>query len=265
MWTDVVDLRDFYGSALGQTARRLIRQRIRELWPNVTGERVLGLGYATPYLAPFRDEAERTLAIMPAQQGVLHWPPEGPGLVALADEAALPLPDLSVDRVLLIHAVEYTEQLRPMLREVWRVLRAGGKVLIVVPNRRGIWARLERTPFGFGHPYSGGQLSRLLRDTMFTPVRTERALFVPPSRSRMVQATAQAWEQIGHRLFQAVAGVVLVEAGKQIYAAGVTAARPLRRIVELPADSTPTPAVGTRAKLRLIYDAAERRPAHKSS
>jgi hypothetical protein len=135
----------------------------------------------------------------------------------------------------------------------------------VVPNRRGIWARLERTPFGFGHPYSGGQLSRLLRDTMFTPVRTERALFVPPSRSRMVLATAQAWEQIGHRLFQAIAGVVLVEAGKQIYAGGLTAARPLRRMVEIPADTTPTPAVGTRAKLRLIYDSTETRPAHKSS
>ena len=263
MWTDVVDLRDFYGSPLGLAARRLIRKRIRELWPNVTGERMLGIGYATPYLAPFREEAERTLAIMPAQQGVLHWPPEGPGLVALADEAALPLPDLSVDRVLLVHAVEYSEQLRPMLREVWRVLRAGGKVMIVVPNRRGIWARLERTPFGFGHPYSGGQLSRLLRDTMFTPVRTERALYFPPSRSRMVLATAQAWERIGHRLFQAVAGVVLVEAGKQIYAASTTATKPVRRIVEIPAQ--PTPAVGTRAKLRLIYDAAERRPAHKSS
>ena len=263
MWTDVVDLRDFYGSPLGQTARRLIRKRIRELWPNVAGERVLGLGYATPYLGAFREEAERTLAIMPAQQGVLHWPLEGPGLVALADEAALPLPDLSVDRVLLVHAVEYTEQLRPMLREVWRVLRAGGKVMIVVPNRRGIWARLERTPFGFGHPYSGSQLSRLLRDTMFTPVRTERALFIPPSRSRMVLAASQAWERIGRRLFQAIAGVVLVEAGKQIYAAGVTAPKPLRRIVEIPAQ--PTPAVGARARLRLIYDAAERRSAHKSS
>jgi hypothetical protein len=152
-----------------------------------------------------------------------------------------------------------------MLREVWRVLRAGGKLLIVVPNRRGIWARLERTPFGFGHPYSGGQLSRLLRDTMFTPIRTERALFVPPSRSRMVQATAQAWERIGHRLFQAVAGVVLVEAGKQIYAAGLTATPARRRIVEIPAEAPPTPAVGTRAKLRLIYDSRETRPAHKSS
>ena len=38
MWIDVVDLRDFYASSLGQVARRMIRRQLRTLWPNVTGE-----------------------------------------------------------------------------------------------------------------------------------------------------------------------------------------------------------------------------------
>ncbi|MDA1311018.1 MAG: methyltransferase domain-containing protein, partial [Proteobacteria bacterium] len=144
MYNDAVDLWDFYGTSLGQVARRLIRRRIRGVWPNVSGMTVLGLGYATPYLRPFRDEAERVFALMPAQQGVLHWPREGRNLVALSDESELPLQDVSVDRVLLVHGMECSEQLRPMLHEIWRVLTGNGRLLVVVPNRRGLWARFER-------------------------------------------------------------------------------------------------------------------------
>lgn len=229
MWTDVVDLRDFYASSLGQVARRMIRRRLRALWPDVTGQIVLGLGYATPYLNGFRGEAGRVLAAMPAAQGVLHWPLDENGLTTLVDERDLPFPDLSLDRVLLIHAVECAEQLRPMMREVWRVLSGSGRLLVVVPNRRGIWARFERTPFGHGLPYTTGQLSRVLRDNLFTPVDSYRALFVPPVHSRMVLSAAPAWEQVGQRLFTTFSGVVMMEAVKQIYAAGAVPARERRR------------------------------------
>lgn len=248
MHNDVVDLRDFYATGLGQVARRMIRRRLRELWPHVRGETFLGLGYATPYLRAFRDEAERVIAVMPAPQGVLHWPPEGPNVVALADEVELPLPDLSVDRVLLVHGLECTEQLRPMLREIWRVLSGRGRVLIVVPNRRGLWARREATPFGYGQPYTSGQLSRLLRDNLFTPLQTARALYLPPLHARLMLGSAPAWEQVGARWFQAFGGVVIVEAGKQLYAATAVPAKPRRRVlVGLPKTARPgTRRVGTR-------------------
>ena len=218
MWTDVVDLRDFYATSLGQAASRTLRRRLRDLWPDVHGQRLLGVGYAVPYLRPFMDEAERVLAAMPPAQGVMRWPSAGANQVLLADETELPLPDLSIDRLLLIHAVEQTERLRPMLREAWRVLAAGGRMIVVVPNRRGLWAQLDRTPFGQGSPYSAGQLSRLLRDSLFTPVATAGALFVPPSQSRMLVASAPAWEKLGQRWFPSFAGVVMIEAVKQIYA-----------------------------------------------
>lgn len=235
MWTDVVDLRDFYATSLGQVACRMLRHRIRLMWPDLTGQRVLGLGYTTPYLRPFLDDAERVVAIMAAQQGVLPWPASGPNHVTLADESDLPLPDLSFDRVLLVHAVECSEQLRSMLREVWRVLAEGGRILVVVPNRRGIWARFERTPFGIGHPYTVTQLSRLLRDCMFTPVCAAGALFVPPSHSRMMLTAAPAWEKLGDRWFPRFAGVNMIEATKQIYAAAPLTARVERRPAYVPA------------------------------
>ena len=174
MWSDVVELRNFYRSRIGGTAHRMIRDHVRAGWEDVTGMNVLGIGYPTPYLGQFRSEAQRVLAVMPARQGVIRWPSEGANLAALADEAELPLPDLSIDRVLLVHALESAEQLRPMLREIWRVMADGGRMIAVVPNRTGIWARLDRTPFGHGHPYSQSQLSRLLRDAMFNPAAALR-------------------------------------------------------------------------------------------
>src|SRR5258708_4257193 len=169
MHDDVVDLRDFYATRLGQVARRMIRRRLRLMWPNVAAMRVVGIGFATPYLRLFQGEAERIFALMPALQGVLAWPADAPGAVALAEEGELPLPDYSVDRVLLVHALEGSEQIRPLLKEVWRVLAGGGRVIVIVPNRRGIWARLDRTPFCHGPPYTPGQPPRLFRQEPFTP------------------------------------------------------------------------------------------------
>jgi SAM-dependent methyltransferase len=229
MASDVVDLRDFYRTPLGQVARRMIRQAVRRMWPDLQGVRLLGIGYPAPFLSAISPETERTVALMPASLGVLAWPPDGANLALLAEEGELPFADFSIDRVLLIHALETSEQAGPLLKEAWRVLAGGGRLLIIAPNRRGIWARLDRTPFGSGRPYTMSQLSQLLRDELFTPVATGTALFVPPSRSRMMLRSARAWERIGTRWFPTFAGVVIVEATKQIYAKPAAARAPRRR------------------------------------
>jgi SAM-dependent methyltransferase len=235
MASDVVDLRDFYRGPLGQVARRMIRRAIQRVWPDLRGMRLLGLGYATPFLSALAGETERTVALMPASLGVLAWPADGRNLVALADEAELPFADYSIDRVLLVHALETSDETRAMLKEIWRVLAGGGRVLIVTPNRRGIWARLDRTPFGSGRPYTMSQLSQLLRDAQFTPVGNDTALFIPPLTSRMMLRSAAAWERAGRRWFPTFAGVLLVEATKQIYAKPAAARAPRRRLVYAPA------------------------------
>jgi SAM-dependent methyltransferase len=235
MVSDVVDLRDFYRSSLGQVARRMIRRAIRRIWPDLRGMRLVGIGYATPFLSALAADTERRIALMPASLGVLRWPPDGRNLVALADEGELPFADYSIDRVLLVHALETSEEVRAMLKEIWRVLAGGGRLLIVAPNRRGIWARLDRTPFGSGRPYTFSQLSQLLRDEQFTPVGTDTALFIPPVRGRMMLRSAPAWERIGKRWFPTFAGAVLVEATKQIYAKPTAARAPRRRLVYTPA------------------------------
>ena len=223
MYSDAIDLRDFYDSALGQVARRMIRRRLRQLWPDVRGRTVLGLGYATPFLRPWLGEAERVISLMPARQGVTHWPRGGRNVVALAEETMLPLADMSVDRVLLVHAAEATENVRGLMREIWRVLAGNGRLMVVAPNRRGIWARVERTPFGQGRPYSAGQLSSMLRSHLFVPERAAHALFIPPLRWPFLLTAAPAWENVGGRWFPGFSGVVMIEASKQLYQ--ITAAK----------------------------------------
>ena len=218
MWTDVLDLNEFYSRPLGQMTVRLLRARLRDMWPSVKGETVLGLGYATPFLRPFMEEAGRTLAFMPAPQGVTRWPRKGPNHTAFVEEMDLPLPDRSVDRVLLVHAVENTEQLRPFLREIWRVMADGGQLVTVVPTRAGLWSQLDRSPFYQGHPYSPGQVANLLRANMFAPLRQGRALYMPPTHSRLALRMAPAIERFGQRWLGRFAGVSVIESGKQLYA-----------------------------------------------
>ena len=218
MRPDIIDLQAFYGSRQGQLVRRLVGRQIRLLWPELPGARVLGLGYAVPFLGLLAEASERVCAIMPPAQGVAPWPPDRPNRVALALEGELPLPDRSIDRVLLVHALESAEQIRPLLREVWRVLVDGGQAMVVVPNRRGLWCLSESTPFGHGQPFSVSQLKEALRSMLFAPGPSATALYMPPSRSRLLLRTAVAWERVGLRWAQPFAGVLAMTAVKQIYA-----------------------------------------------
>lgn len=215
--SDVIDLRAFYSSPLGMVARRMVSRAIRTHWTSARGMLTVGLGYCTPYLGLFREEADRSLAFMPARQGVIHWPTARPGRSALVEDDMLPLADAAVDRLLIVHALEVSNDVQALLREAWRVLAAGGKVLAVVPNRRGLWAQRDTTPFGQGRPYSSRQLTELMRQSSFTPIAWSQALWVPPVSKSLIVGSAIAWERMGSALTLPFAGVHLVEATKQVY------------------------------------------------
>ena len=217
MHLDVVDLLEFYKAPLGRIVREMLRDRILEFWPDAPMHRVAGIGYATPYLRPYLQTAERVVALMPGPQGVAPWPRDEPNRSALVMEAMFALPDACIDRALLVHSLEMAHDPRDVLREVWRVMAPGGRMLVVVPNRTGLWARTDSTPFGHGRPFSRGQLAQLLRDVMFSPLEWREALMMPPIFRRPRRATARGWERIGSRFWPAFCGVILVEAEKQLY------------------------------------------------
>lgn len=227
MRVDIVDLQKFYASPLGEVAARQIARRTAELWPSLNGDAVVGIGYAPPLLDAVQASAqpERAIAIMPAGQGPARWPADARVLTALSHEGQLPLADRSVDRVILLHALEDADALAPFLREVWRVLTDSGRVLAIVANRRGLWCRADQSPFGHGRPFSSRQLKRALGAAMFEAEQETMALYALPSRRALAIWSADAMERFGSRWMPQFGGVVMIDARKSLYAGAAVEGR----------------------------------------
>lgn len=220
MHLDVVDLRNFYyRTGLGRAAQRAIRDQVQALWPDAARQAVAGFGFAVPLLRPYLADARRVVSVMPDQQGVMHWPAGLPNTSVLCPETRWPIQTGFIDRLLVLHGLETSENQAALLDECWRVLGPGGKALFIVPNRGGLWSRSDDTPFGFGRPYSLGQLENQMKQAGFVPERHRAALFQPPSHKRFWLRSGPAWERVGRRLSTALAGGVLIlEVSKRVYA-----------------------------------------------
>lgn len=240
MRRDVLQLREFYASPLGEAARQMIGRKVAEAWGETTGLDILGLGYATPFVGFFRPVARRVVAAMPAQQGVEVWPVGEKNLTCLTGEDNLPFANALFDRILAVHALEESPDPLALLREVWRVLAPSGRVVVAVAARNGLWANTEGTPFGHGRPYSRSQLAELLREAELEPSGWTRALYVPPVS--WMSHWAEGFEQTGSRLWPKFAGVVLTEAVKQTFAVKPKGARVRVRIAPPVLAPAPTPA-----------------------
>jgi len=213
---DAGALSGFYDRPIGQAVRGAIANRIREIWPDLRAMRLLGYGFAPPYLEAFEGEAERAVALMPARMGALVWPAERPRTL-LADEDSLPFADALFDRILVIHGLENADAARMLLRQLWRILAPEGRILLVTPNRASLWAQMERSPFACGRPFHRSELTHLLSDTLFEPQRWDRALYMPPFAGAQLSRFAKGIERLGRHVAPGISGVHLVEASKSLY------------------------------------------------
>ena len=245
MHLDVLDLRRFYyRTRLGRAAQKAIRDRLTSMWPETKGMTVAGFGFAVPLLRPFLRDARRVVGLMPGPQGVMHWPAGMANVSTLCEETAWPLATGVVDRLVLLHGLETSEHPTALMDECARVLGPGGRAVFVVPNRSGLWARRETTPFAFGRPYSVGQLEAQAKAAGFVPERHYAALFGPPSARNFWLRSHGMMERIGQKLSHSGGGgVILLEVSKQVPArppAGLAerVRRPLR-VLEGVAEPTP--------------------------
>lgn len=244
MHLDVLDLRQFYyRTRLGRIAQKAVRDQVTAFWPEARGQTVVGFGFAVPLLRPYLGEAERVIGLMPGAQGVMPWPAGQDNVSVLCHETRWPLPAGLVDRLVCLHGLETSQHPAAVLEECHRVLAPGGKALFIVPNRGGLWARRDATPFGFGRPYSLGQLEEQIRNHGFEPERHRAALFAPPSHGRFWLKSSELVENMGRKLSNYYAGgVIMLEARKHTFAPtrpglAERVKRPLRIL-----DSAPQPA-----------------------
>ena len=244
MHLDVQDLRNFYyRSPLGRAAQASLRGRMLELWPEAKGQTVVGFGFAAPLLRPYLKDARRVLTLMPGPQGVMPWPAGMPNTSVLTEETLWPLETGHVDKLVLMHGLETSERPSDLLEECWRVLGPGGRVLFIVPNRGGLWARRDVTPFGYGRPYTPGQLDAQLKKHQFLPERHVGALYQFPSQQRVWMKSARVFERIGRMMPAILAGgAFMVEATKLVYPPKGTVARSRKRVRVM--EGLTEPAVG---------------------
>lgn len=237
---DAYDLKHYYNSKQGRIVRRILRENVLALWPETKALNVLGFGYAVPYLRPFLKESERVINVMPAQLGVHNWPGGEKNLVTISQEDLVPLETNSIDRIIAVHTLEFLDTPNETFEELWRVLKSNGRLILIVPNRIGLWARADSSPFGQGQPYSTKQVETFLRDNLFVHERTEGALFCPPFKSNFLFRGADIFERIGKLLCPGLGGVQVIEVTKQIYAGkGLAAPAKVKKKV-VPVKPVPT-------------------------
>ncbi|GJL93969.1 MAG: SAM-dependent methyltransferase [Hyphococcus sp.] len=220
MRTDILEFHEFYRTALGVATRDFIRDHLRDAWGDSTGLAIAGFGYANPYLECF-GKAERTLALSPGSQGIIRWPTSAKNRACLVGENDWPLPDASLDRVLIVHGLEEASDPHKLMREVWRVLADDGRLIIVTSHRRGLWSMIDSTPFAAGRPYLKRQLNRLLEGAMFRAANWNAALYFPPLKTKLLLRAAKSWERAGARVWPGLSGVLLVEAQKDMLAPAI--------------------------------------------
>jgi SAM-dependent methyltransferase len=231
MSIDARDAAEFYATTLGGLTASLLRRRLTEIWPDCSNLSCLGLGYTGPFLRQWREQATRTIAVSPHNFGNAVFPAGRASLSCTAEEDALPFPDLSFDRILLVHGLEHAGNARQTLREVWRLLKDDGRLIVVVPNRQGMWAYWENSPFGYGQPYSKGQLARLLSSLFFQVEHQSSALSIPPINWRLMLRTFDLCERLGATLAPQFAGLTIAEATKDMLAIMPIKRQPSRRRV----------------------------------
>lgn len=172
----IEDFTDWYATPPGREAARLLSSAVRPLLGR--GGRLLAVGQTAPVLTRLHGLRHERIAMIVERP--VRWPVTTASRSAVADPERLPFTDALFDDALLIHALELCERPRAVLRELWRVLSPAGRIVLVVPNRAGVWARVETLPFGRGHPYGRGALTRLLEDAMFEVESWSTALSAPP-------------------------------------------------------------------------------------
>lgn len=216
LWPDVTELKVFYDSAIGQVATKHLRRVIQQIWPEAKGETLLGIGYPLPCLRPFLKSADIVCVAMPSAQGVIHWPRgHEMNMTFLTHDMLIPLRSSTLNRIILMHALEHSQPVSELLKEAERLLTPAGRMLIIVPNRRSLWARAEHTPYGHGHPFHLSQLKRILDNHQFGIIQTRQALFFPPFGNRNLLRFAPMIERFGQRFFPHFGGAIILEVEKQ--------------------------------------------------
>ena len=155
-----------------------------------------------------------------AASGGASAAPVGAALAAIGDLHRLPVANDSIDCVLLPHTLDFSDRPHAILREVHRVLRSDGHLVVLGFKTGGLWG-LRRLIPGAGIPPGAEHMisDRRLRDWLkLLDLRihgVQRYFFrwpLPGNRG----SSSPHWERRGQRLWPELAACYMLTAQKRV-------------------------------------------------
>lgn len=215
---DVNQLEKFYQEPIGIKSSYYMLESIKKMWPSIkSDELILSIGYFDHFLDYFLQNNSSIICGMPSRMGVMKCNDEKEkNRSFLMEDWLMPLQSSSIDKIILIHSFETSRNPDELLRELWRVLKPNGKMILILPNRMSMWSRIETTPFSEGNPYSISQIQRTLNEHFLFITNDRTCLFFPPFPSKTLFKTYDSIEKVGEKFLKNSGGVILIECEKQL-------------------------------------------------
>ena len=205
-------IEEWYQSPLGEKTFSAEKLSVNEIISRLFGYHILQIGL----------ESQNLIDESPAGHKIIFSSAWYPGVrKAVTDCERLPLASDSIDAIVLYHALDFTDDSHELLREVTRVLRPGGQMLIIGFNPVSIWGMWRLFKRKKSLPWKGRFLSirrlsdwlRLLNlhiDSINTCVH-----FLPFNINRVLNY-AEIMENFGRRLKSPFGGSYSIRCVKQV-------------------------------------------------
>ncbi|MBO8128593.1 MAG: methyltransferase domain-containing protein [Peptococcaceae bacterium] len=133
---------------------------------------------------------------------------------------AIPAASETFTLVIAFTSLEFTGQPEAAVRELWRMVRPGGRLIVAALNAWSPWAwwrsrKTGHSVFAKAHFFSPWELLRLLaRNTGERCLVWNTAVFIPPGANSCIIKTAPVWEVAGRLFFKPLGALIIVRVDK---------------------------------------------------
>jgi ubiquinone/menaquinone biosynthesis C-methylase UbiE len=209
----------WYATTLGAVVDSLERDLLYQIARPRAGETALDVGTGTGHFALDLTRLGLTAVGLDLSKPMLEVArSKEAGLCLLRGDASrLPLVGGRFNLVLSVTALEFIAERGAALREMWRVVRPGGRLLVAALNAWSPWAwkrhleaRRTNSPFCHAHFFQPSEFVSMLQQ--FGPVKWSSSVFIGPSGEGM--RWAWALERFGRRFVRRFGALLVGEVAK---------------------------------------------------